>query len=460
MTTDDRPRIPDEPTSAPGELPRPAAEQQSLADRPSVAILHYTGPPTVGGVEATIAAHTRLLAADGHAVRIVSGHSSDTPPGVTVLNNPLLRSRGERIEQVARELASGTVSPAFEAMVNEIETWLAGTLAGIDVALVHNVLTLHKNLAFTVALHRLHTSGRAPRLIAWCHDFAWRDPLYTPELYRGYPWELLKQPWEGVHYVAVSQDRRTILASLLRVKEEEVTVVPPGIDLVTFLKLEADTVALCQRLGLLAANPLLLLPARITRRKNIELAIAITAALRTLGFAPRLVVTGPPGPHNPANAAYLARLQALRDAAGGHDTVIFLYEQYCDANRLPRPVSDAMLADLFRLADALLFPSAYEGFGIPIIEAGLAGIPIFCSDIAPFREIASDAALRFGLDEPPTTIAARIASTLRADPRIALRQRVRMGYTWDAIYRHAVVQLLRKSSSSPLRCTRTYKTTL
>src|SRR5207248_857763 len=103
--------------------------------------------------------------------------------------------------------------------------------------------------------------------------------------------------------------------------------------------------------------------------------------------------TGPPGPHNPTNAAYLAQLQALRHATGAGDSIVFLYEEYVDQHGQPLPVSDTMQSDLYRLADGLLFPSRSEGFGIPILEAGLVGIPIFCSDIAPFRESAGDAAI-------------------------------------------------------------------
>ncbi|HEX9371775.1 MAG TPA: glycosyltransferase, partial [Roseiflexaceae bacterium] len=269
-----------------------------------------------------------------------------------------------------------------------------------------------------------------------------RDPLYRAELHDGYPWNLLRQAWPGVRYVVVSSDRRALLAELLGLAPERIAVVTPGVDLAAFLKLEPETVALAERLKLLRADPLLLLPARITRRKNIELAIQIVGALRQLGLRPRLVVTGPPGPHNPANVAYLAQLQALREATGAHDSIVFLYEQFVDEQGQPRAVTDTMLADLYRLADGLLFPSAYEGFGIPIIEAALAGIPIFCSDIAPFRETAGVAALRFGLQDRPAAIAARMATALRDDPRVVLRRRVRLDYTWEAIYRHAVVPLL------------------
>ncbi|MFO7167148.1 MAG: glycosyltransferase, partial [Chloroflexota bacterium] len=306
--------------------------------------------------------------------------------------------------------------------------------------------------ALTAALHRLHSAGLAPHIVAWCHDFAWLDPLYTPELHEGYPWKLLRTPWPGARYVVVSEDRRSMLAGLLGLPPEQIVVVTPGVDLAAFLKLEPDTLALARRLDLLEADPLLLLPARVTRRKNIELAIAITGALRAQRQAegcasPRLVVTGPPGPHNPANAAYLEQLKELRRATGDERSVVFLYEAYTDAEGQPRPVSDAMLADLFKLADGLLFPSRYEGFGIPILEAALAGIPIFCSDIPPFRDTAGDAALRFDLEAPPEQIAARIAAALQEDRRAALRRQVRTQYTWEAIYRRDIVPLLQEERS-------------
>jgi glycosyltransferase involved in cell wall biosynthesis len=245
-----------------------------------------------------------------------------------------------------------------------------------------------------------------------------------------------------VRYVAVSEDRRDMLAGLLGINPASVAVVTPGVDLAEFLKLEPETVGLAERLGLLEADPLLLLPARITRRKNIEQAIAITGALRGLGRDARLVVTGPPGPHNPGNAAYLAELLALRESSGAGDAAIFLYEAFTDEAGHPRPVTDAMVADLYRLADGLLFPSRYEGFGIPALEAGLTGLPIFCSDIPPLRATAGEAATYFTADEPAGMIARRIAAVLDTDQRSALRRRVRTSATWEAIYRRAIAPLL------------------
>ena len=57
--------------------------------------------------------------------------------------------------------------------------------------------------------------------------------------------------------------------------------------------------------------------------------------------------------------------------------------------------SDDVVAVLLRNAVALVFPSLYEGFGLPILEAMAAGVPVTCSNTAAIPEVAADAALYF-----------------------------------------------------------------
>ncbi|MCC7104586.1 MAG: glycosyltransferase [Chloroflexi bacterium] len=99
--------------------------------------------------------------------------------------------------------------------------------------------------------------------------------------------------------------------------------------------------------------------------------------------------------------------------------------------------------DLYTSADALLFVSAQEGFGIPLIEAGIAGLPAFCADIPPLREIAGGDAIFFSLEASPLEIAERIAAFVRTDQRYRLRKRVLARYTWSHVFDEQLIPLLR-----------------
>lgn len=392
-----------------------------------IGILHYATPPTIGGVESTIAAHALLFVDAGYAVQVITGTGEPFDPRISVDVIPETGSRAPEVAGVNRELAHGRVTGAFESLVELLEVKLTAALADTDVLIVHNALSLHKNLALTTALRRL-SRGRKLHLVAWCHDMAWTDPQYAADLFPGEPWESLKVPWEGVKYVVVSRDRQQELARLWGAKGagKEISVVPAGIDPFQFLGVTPEAVRWVTELGLLEAEPLLLLPARLTRRKNIEYAIEITAAMHAQGWNAKLVVTGPPGPHNPTNAAYLENLIRLRKTRGAEEAVIFLHER--------GQVYGAALRDLYLMADALLFPSEREGFGIPVLEAGLVRLPIFCSDLPPLRESAGEEAEYIASGANPEETAAHIGEVLAKDRAYRLKRRVVNEYSWKRIF--------------------------
>lgn len=410
-------------------------------EKKTIGILHYTAPPVVGGVESVIAHHARLLAAAGYPVRVLAGRGGEHFTQIQFAYLPLADSRHPAVLAAKAELDQGQIPADFEELVARITADLATAVAGLDVLIAHNVCSLHKNLALTAALRRVCAQPGAPRLIMWHHDLAWTAPRYQAELHSGWPWDLLCQPWPDVPttHVVVSELRHRELAGLLAMPPESIHVIPSGLDGEVFLRLAEPTAVLLNQLSWRPANPRLLLPVRITRRKNIELAIQTIAALRQTMPQAGLLITGPPGPHNPSNQLYFEELRQLRADLSLENQVHFLAEITDEF------VPDEVIADLYRLADALFFPSREEGFGIPMLEAGLLGLPIFCTDIPPLREIAGPYATYFSPDAHPPDLAAQIADCLTNSVTYQLRQRVRQSYTWRGIFAEKIAPLLEKN---------------
>jgi glycosyltransferase involved in cell wall biosynthesis len=111
------------------------------------------------------------------------------------------------------------------------------------------------------------------------------------------------------------------------------------------------------------------------------------------------------------------------------------------------PVDDALLAGLYRDAAALCFPSVAEGFGLPVLEALGAGLPVVASDLPVLREIGGDLP-RF---VPPTDVSAWSSALERVMVDDDLRTRVRTAgpvqaarYAWSATAT-STVQAYRKA---------------
>lgn len=98
-------------------------------------------------------------------------------------------------------------------------------------------------------------------------------------------------------------------------------------------------------------------------------------------------------------------------------------------------VPEALLPGLIAGAAALVYPSWYEGFGLPVLEALATGTPIVASDVPAHREIAADLA-EYCDPGDPGAIAAAITSALGTEPstseRRAARQARAREYSWSA----------------------------
>jgi glycosyltransferase involved in cell wall biosynthesis len=404
----------------------------------NIAILHHSVPPIVGGVESVIAHHARLMSADGHSVRLIAARGESIGEQIPLTIIPLADSRHARVTEVKSQLDHGEVTADFHSLRDELAEQLQGAVSGVDILIVHNICSLNKNLALTAALHQLHVSRKLPRLILWHHDLAWTTPRYQSELHEGYPWDLLKTAWPDATQVTVSAMRQDELSNLMKIDKSQIHVVSNGVDVGKFLKLEDQTLGYVKKLDLLQASPLLLLPVRITPRKNIELALQILAVLRNELPSAQMVVTGPLGPHNPANLQYFEKLSVLREELGLKKSVHFLAELTSEF------IPDEVISDFYKLSDALLFPSFEEGFGIPILEAGFAGIPVFCSDIPPLKNLGEEHVSYFSPEEDPHKVAAMMIEHFAKDRVFGLRASIREQFTWERIYATRIAPLLKE----------------
>jgi glycosyltransferase involved in cell wall biosynthesis len=128
----------------------------------------------------------------------------------------------------------------------------------------------------------------------------------------------------------------------------------------------------------------------------------------------------------------------LREQLGLRDSFHFLAE--LTDSFLP----DEVIADFYRIADALFFPSYEEGFGIPLIEAAFSHLPAFCADIPPLKELGLTDVTFFSPDEDPAQVVKLLTNYFDSSATARLSMRVRTSFRWESIYQQHIAPLLQK----------------
>ena len=105
-------------------------------------------------------------------------------------------------------------------------------------------------------------------------------------------------------------------------------------------------------------------------------------------------------------------------------------------------ISREQLYDLFRTARGFIYPSTFEGFGMPVLEAMAAGVPVACSDIPPLREIANGLVIFFDpLDEDAMR---KAMFQLITEPKATHAAQLRAAeFSWEKTARATLDQLQR-----------------
>ena len=444
-----------------------------------IALLHYTCQPVPGGVERIVEEHATLCRTRARC------------------DDPLWRGgdRANNRERGERPTASHPGTPG-RLLLSLHERWAPGAasadFSAQDVVILHNVLTMPFHPELTAALWsfadlRAGTAPRAttfPRLIAWIHDIAASNPDYSIPAVAGPPWALLRRAHPQIEYVAVSESRRREFCDLTGLASTNCRVIPNGFNPYERLRLSPPIHGLAEKWHILDRHVTLLHPARLLRRKNIEWSLRLTATLRDLPAeshrgerltdAPLdilLLLTAAPDPHQPSLSNMDARFG--RSARSSSSATCLLRDSIepPPSRKPPEPpvLASQDIDSLYSLADALLFPSRQEGFGLPILEAALHRVPIFCTDVEPMRSLlhsprpplesgralasnvspAFPGPTTFHLDTAPAVVAREILRQIDSSSPIQARKAAVRQYGWPSMYRNYLAPLLSETESLP-----------
>lgn len=213
--------------------------------------------------------------------------------------------------------------------------------------------------------------------------------------------------------IAVSETTGKDVVRWMKVPAAKVTVVPNGIDHQMFYRPAADAVAEFRRRKNLD-EPFFLYVARLEHpaKNHVRLIRAFESLAASGVFSGHLVLPGAPWHGS----------EIVEQAVAG--------SAFRDSIRLEGFVDNADLPLWYAAAEALVFPSLMEGFGLPLLEAQACGTRIACADATSLPEVAGPAGILFnGLDESSIAAAMTRLATMDGDER---RKREAEGIGWAA----------------------------
>jgi glycosyltransferase involved in cell wall biosynthesis len=281
-------------------------------------------------------------------------------------------------------------------------------------------------------LHMTYTApvwGRCPTVLT-VHDISYAK---HPEWFSARDLRVLSTmvPWSirrAARVITVSKFSREEIIDTYDVSEEKVVCVYNAAGPAAQQLGEGEARAEASALGIDLSRPFVLAVGNLQPRKNLVRLIEAFERVRALGVDADLVIAGPEH----------FRAELVHTAA----------ERVKEHVRFTGYLSHRQLAACYASATAFAFPSLFEGFGIPALEAMAHGTPVICARAGALPEVCGDAALYFDpLETDSLTDALKLVlsdSTLRAELSDAGRKRAQQ-FSWRraaeetlAVYRAAI----------------------
>lgn len=280
--------------------------------------------------------------------------------------------------------------------------------------------------------HFIPKISRKP-LVATIHDAI---PLSHPESVRYNLKELRHAIFKhlarsATEFITVSEHSKREIVKWFGVPEDKITVTPLGVDEDWYNDIDAEELARVKRLHALP-DRFFFFVGTLQPRKNIRRIIDAHKSLpQSIRCDVPLIIAGR---HGWKCDAEVAELQTCADGT-------MRWIQY---------VPSGDMLPIFKQATALAWPSLNEGFGLPVLEAFAAGLPVITSNTTSLPEVAGDAALLVNpesigeIAEAMLTVASN--ASLQNDLRTRGRARAKQ-FTWDRTARQTI-EVYRKAIES------------
>jgi glycosyltransferase involved in cell wall biosynthesis len=255
-----------------------------------------------------------------------------------------------------------------------------------------------------------------PRTVVTIHDLGYlhEGAAHPSAQRRMLDWTTRWSCRAAAHIISISEATKRDLQSAYHVPGDRITVIAHGVDASFHPRSSAEITAVKQRYQL--PSDYLLAVGTIHPRKNYGVLAEALRAVEQAALPHRLVIAGKRG--------WLAdQVDQAVDASGMRHRVQFI--DYVPQADLPALYSGAAL---------FCFPSRYEGFGLPALEAMACGVPAIVSDRGSLPEVAGDAATIVDPTDA-NALGAAMVKLLRdgaARARLVERGRKRAAaFTWD-----------------------------
>lgn len=293
---------------------------------------------------------------------------------------------------------------------------------------------LQKNYALLHSLAYVSPLLNRTRSIVTLYDLSFfLYPEYLPPFQRLYlKWGARLSTRRAERVIAISSSTKRDAMRLLKIDANKIDVALPGVDPIFFQRMDENALAAFRREKRLPEHFVLFLGTREPRKNIPALIRAFALAKRQVHSPHHLVLAGGRGWMDQEIARALDETQLTNEVI------------------MPGFVPHHELPLWYRAADAFVYPSQYEGFGMPALEALASGTPVITSNVSAMPEAVGDAAILID-PKSPEQIADALVRVLHDE---ALRQEMKTRglaharqFTW-ARTAHATAQSYRLALGS------------